>query len=169
MTAHQSTKAQLEMTETLIVLIIFFIILIISIFFYYQYSIGNIREKGEDALTTSSSVLLSSISSLPDISCNKDNCIDIVKLLAFVDDNKDYPIFDKKTITIEQVYPQPTSDKLCTPILYQQMNFPLNCKKFILHKAIETQNKQIISTPISLYYPQNKQYGIGKLIIEVYP
>lgn len=169
MTVHQSTKAQLEMTEPLIVLIIFFIILIISIFFYYQYSISSIKEKGEESLTTSSSVLLSSIGSLPDISCNKENCIDTIKLIAFINNNKDYPIFDKKTITIEQVYPIPKYDKTCTPLDYNKIEFPLNCKKFILHKTQEISNKQIISTPVSLYYPQNKQYGIGKLIIEVYP
>ncbi len=167
MIAHQSTKAQLEMNETIIVLFIIFVILIISIFFYYQYSINNIKKTGEEALTTSSSVLLSSISSLPDISCNKENCIDIIKLISFINQNKDYPIFDKKTITIEQVYPQPTLDKICTPILYNDINFPLNCKKFMLHKT-QGSNPKIISTPISLYYPQNKQYGIGKLIIEVY-
>jgi hypothetical protein len=168
MTAHQSIKAQLEMTETIIVLFIFLIILIVSIFFYYQYSISNVKKIGQETLTTSSSVLLSSISSLPDVCCNKENCIDTIKLLAFINNNKDYPIFDKKTITIEQIYPQPTSDKKCTPLLYNNINFPLNCKKFIIHKT-EGNNPQIISTPISLYYPQNKQYGIGKLIIEVYP
>jgi hypothetical protein len=169
MTAHQSTKAQLEMTETIIVLFIFFIILIISIFFYYQYSIRSVQTSGEEALTTSSSVLLSSISSLPDISSNKviDNYIDATKLLIFTTLNKDYPIFDRKTITIEQIYPVPKSNDICTPLSYNKIDFPLNCKKFILHKT-QGNNPKIISTPIPLYYPEKQEYGIGKIIIEVY-
>ena len=164
-----STKAQLQMIETILVLFIFIIILVFGLYLYYQYSFAGIQEESFKLSELESSILLSSITSLPELSCtNQKNCIDIIKLINFpqiFNQNKPYylNLFKNKKITIEQIYPE-TQQNLCT----FQNTFPIQCQSLIVYQTAPKQNQYSVSIPISIYYPNFNKYTLGRLIIEVY-
>lgn len=166
---HYSNKAQIQMIETILVLFIFLIILVFGIYLYYEYSFVNIQETAFKLSESQANAMLSSITSLPELSCiNQKNCIDIIKLTNFKQiytQNRAYylGLFKNKKITIQQIYPE-TTQNLCT---FQDI-FPINCNEITIYQTTEKPNKYIISLPISLYYPNFNKYSLGKIQIEVY-
>lgn len=171
MAVLKSTKSQIDMTETILILFVFIILLAIGLFFYYQFYFKSIERTAETTLSISTSFLLSYISSMPEISCNNEKCIDTLKLFAFINQNPDIPIFKGKKIEIKQLYPIPTISAQCTIQHYQQHNdYYLYCDSWLLSDDRPSSFKKapIYSTPISLYYPNTNKYGIGKLIITDY-
>jgi len=175
MIAQHSSKAQMEMTETIAVLLIFFVLLALGSFFFYRYYIDHIRAVSEETLITSSSVLLASITSLPEIKCANKDCVDTVKLFAFkelIEENKDYYFtsLGYKNIIVEQIYPVINSKEECTITKFNNVDYPNNCKYWKLYNKRPSTFKANpkISTPISLYFPDSNEYRIGRLIIEAY-
>lgn len=166
---HYSNKGQLQMIETILVLFIFILILVFGLYFYYQYSFSNIQQTSFELSEAEANALVSSITSLPELSCtNQKNCIDIIKLINFksvYNQNKAYyaSFFKNKKILVEQIYPESTQN-LCT---FQPI-FPIQCNSIILHQPVEKPNKYILSLPISLYYPNLDKYSLGKVVLEVY-
>ena len=110
MPAQNSTKAQIEITETIIVLLIFLILLSLGLFYYYNYYFSSISEKGLEISESRATTLISSVTSMPELSCsNEPNCLDLTKLFAFKQVlNKNLPyyakIFKNKQISIEFIY-----------------------------------------------------------------
>lgn len=168
---HYSTKAQIQMIETILVLFIFLLILVFGIYFYYQYSLSGIQQESFEISEKQAVSLLSSITNLPELSCiNEKDCVDTIKLVNFKQIyslNKAYysTLFKRKKITIEQIYPE-TQQNSC---IFQNI-YPLQCNSIILYESIPQvyESKSIISMPISIYYPNFNKYSLGKLIIEVY-
>ena len=156
------------MLETILVLFVFIVILGLALFYYYDYTIKSIETLGEELTEEQASILLLSIASLPEISCYNDNCIDTSKLLAFQNSQKNYKIFSKKTIKIEQLYPEPASAAQCTLQHFQTKEYPNNCKYWLLSESKKLASSRLFSIPVSLYYPESNTYSLGKLIIEVY-
>ncbi len=91
-------------------------------------------------------------------------CIDISKLIAFKDVSDGYfDVFEYKNITIIEVYPEGNN-------LECNKGNHLNCGVYSLYykKKASLKDRLIISSPVSLYYPDTGEYRIGKLIIEWY-
>lgn len=180
MTAHSSTKkAQMQITETVMVLFVFFVLLAIMLFFYYQYSIQNIKNVAEELTEEQSSILLYSVTKIPELRCSslteEEECLDTTKLLAFntlAKSNEEYysSILGYSTITVEQVYPEVNSTEECTAINYQNVLYPENCKYWVLYSKIPQKYRAnpVIYTPISLYFPDTNEYRVGKLTMRVY-
>lgn len=180
MTAPSYTKkAQMQITETIMVLFVFFILLAIMLFFYYQYSIQNIKNIGEEVTEEKASILLYSVTSTPELRCSslteEEDCIDTTKLLAFkalVKNNEDHysAIFGYATITVEQLYPEINSTEECIPSNYQNVLYPDNCKYWEIYSKLPQKYRAnpVIYTPISLYFPNTDEYRIGKLTMRVY-
>ena len=92
------------------------------------------------------------------------HCIDASKLIAFKEVSNDYfSVFGYKNITISEVYPF-SNEKECGKGNH------LDCGIYNLYykKKLSFKNKLIISSPVSLYYPDRDEYRIGKLIVEWY-
>jgi len=168
-------KAQLEMNETIMVLFAVFIILGIGFFLYYKFAYQGLRSLGSEITEEESSILLVSVASLPEIGCDKDVCLDAAKLSvfkAFSSNNLDY--YKKKwgfrKIWVEQVYPVIKDNRECSPTQYNSLDYPDNCKYWILYenKPSRPEEKILVSSVYPLYFPEKDKYRIARLNIEVY-
>lgn len=166
-----STKAQLQMIETILVLFVFLLILVMGIYFYYQYTFAGIKEESFEISEKQATTLISSFTNLPELSCiNEVDCIDIIKLVNFRSTysmNTLYYnlLFKNKKITISQIYPE-TSGSNC----FFQNAFPLQCNSILIYSNVPNSYKTsyTISMPINLFYPTLNKYSLGKVSIEVY-
>ncbi len=159
-------KAQLEIHETILVIFIFIILLLVGITFFYRFSLQSIENIKEEHETAKFNELVSVIPNMAEIKCShltkESKCIDVIKLSSFVETSKKYK-FGFKNITIIKTYPENINNK-CT-----RFNF-ISCNYWDIYFAKKvTETRFIISTPVSLYYPNEDKYEVGKLIIERYP
>lgn len=170
-------KGQLEMNETIMVLFAVFIILGLGMFFYYKFLHSSLQSIGSELSEEESSVLLVSVASLPEIGCEggRDFCLDATKLSLFKQITKNNINYYKKKwgyrkIWIEQVYPVIPNNIECTPILYNKIDYPDNCKYWVLYENKPANVKGIVkvSSTYPLYFPELGKYRIGRLNIEVY-
>jgi len=160
------------MMETLLVALVFMVVLLVALGFYFKFSLQGIEEAGENACLISNTVMLSSISSLPEIQCSvngqREQCIDTTKLLVF-DASREYDEFFtancKQKVSFIQVSPVPEdAEEICV-----QGTYP-GCAVYPFYDpGIEYANSLLVSTPVSLYYPLTDEYRFGKLIVEVIP
>lgn len=173
MDALNYSKGQVELNETLLVLFFIVVIIIIGIIVYFRVFQENVKEKGEELSEQEASVLLASITSMGEISCSNEDCVDTSKLIPFSNTarmNIDYykNLFGYKKITMHNKYPS-TKDGLCDIRAYNSLEYPENCNYWTIYENNPSGKKGIkISTPISLYYPEIDEYKIGIMEIEVY-
>ena len=166
MIALKSTKGQVELFETLMVIVIVVIVLVVALGFYLRFSSKEVSDTGESLCMTSSTVLLVSIASMPEIECsvngNTQDCIDTSKLMVF-DPAREYgDYFEticKQKVSFVNVYPE-KEDVICT-----MGNYP-DCTTFDFYGE-DSDARVVISTPVSLYYPLTGEYTAGKLVVEV--
>lgn len=172
-------KAQIQFMETIFVLLILIVIIFIGIIVIYSFYTKSLNEKRESIQDIDAVTLTSSIINMPEFTCgNQENCIDAMKILAFKSKlkNKQYykTLFRNMDITIDIVYPAPEAtyvDIECEEPLgtFNQDVYPTNCGKFILYDlGTNTQNKEIIQSPIQIYFPSINKRALGVLNIIVY-
>ncbi len=169
------SKGQVELNETLLVLFFIVVIIIIGVVFYFKVFQEKVKEKGEELSEQEASVLLASITSMGEISCSNEDCVDTSKLVPFgnLARNKiDYykGLLGNKKITIYNIYPS-AREGLCDNRAYNSIEYPENCNHWVIYEnnAYPGRGEGLkISTPISLYYPENNEYKIGRLEIEFY-
>jgi len=161
-------KGQLEIGIKIMVLIVFLVLLIISLIVYFKFSYVSIQETKDDILDEKFSSLVNVMVNLPELKCSMKNiereCLDAKKLIAFgiilgtEDTIKERYIEDLgvNKIEVEIVYPT-LSDELCNWDNHE------TCKTFILIDGNDEGLKY--TTPVSVYFPENEEYKIGKLII----
>lgn len=166
MHVQKSTKkAQIHMGETLAVLIIFIIILVFGLFLYFQYSYKSLEKRGFEFQETEYSTLLYSLTDSPELSCTKGNCIDMTKIIALKQLNHR---FKNKEIKIEIIYPEIQQKRECTIEDYSHPDYPNTCNYWVIPALKTSNNKIIVNTPISLYYPELDEFKIGLIYLIVY-
>ena len=169
---NYSKKAQVGMLELLMVMVIIGIIIAIGIYFYYTAFLKDVKEKGNKLSIQEQEVLLGMAGKLPEIQCSIDtrteNCIDTSKLASAKDVislNKKYytDMLGFNSISVELEYPDKNKNE-CT-----ENNYP-DCGIFKIYenkpKNLEKSIKA--SVLISLYYPGDKSYKVGRLVLEAY-
>ena len=156
------------MMETMMVALVFIIVLMVGLGFFFKFQLSSIEEKADTSCLLSNTVMLSSITSMPEIQCsvnaNREDCIDTSKLLVF-DASRIYQEFfnancDQKVYFVE-LYPSVTNGT-CTQSTYPDCSY-----YYFFENEVDYTSKVIISTPVSLYYPLDESYKFGKLVIEV--
>ncbi len=161
-------KGDLQMIETMMVALVFIVVLMVGLGVYFKFQMSSVEEKGESACLLSNTVMLSSITSMPEIQCsvngNREDCIDTSKLLVF-DASRTYSSFfnancNQKVYFVE-LYPSVTNGT-CAQGSYPECNY-----YYFYEPNVKYTSKIIISTPVSLYYPLDESYKLGKLVIEV--
>lgn len=170
-------KGQLEIGITMMVLLVFFILLIVALVVYFQFTHTAIKENRQETLDNKFSTLVNSITGLPEIKCSvrgtEKECLDVKKLIAFgivlnKDEIKNKRIRQKYLedfgilgLKIDVVYPEISEDRDCISV---PNALPDSCNKFIL---LENSNNEglVYSTPVSLFYPEENLYKIGRLAI----
>lgn len=176
------------MMETFMILFVVFILIGLGMFFFFKFWWGSATESQTNLCLEHATELLSSIAKMPDISCHGSGttaCIDTSKLVAFkaaMDSGgaNRRKVLESgvcpKSITVEQVYPEPERGKNSTECAINLMTgpeFPENCGLWSVFEPKDTARlkntaSRKIATPVSLYYPSRDSYGIGKLVITVY-
>lgn len=152
-------KAQLQMQETILVIFIITIIIALGLFAFYKYNLNSIEKFKLEYEQLRAYTLLSTLPNHPQLQNsylgNPENSIDTSKLLSL-----NLNSLGNKEIIIKQVYPK-IEDKLCS-----LNNYP-NCSSYLIYKKESSEkNINIISTPVSLYFPLTKEYRTGLLEIK---
>ncbi len=171
-------KGQIGFMETIMVTLVVVIMLGLGMFFYFRFYGATILDTGEELRDQENTILLATLSSLPEIQCSVRTvdkpCLDAIKLFAMTRLTQDLkvhyiPLFGKKVIKVKQFFPS-VRDEECTVSSFQQADYPGNCNEWIIYSNPDQSatKKEILSTPISLYYPTREEYAVAKLIIEVY-
>jgi len=153
-------KGEIQLQES--ILVTFFIIVIIglSLILYYKFTLNSVENYEREYMEQT---LLSSLMTLPNdfsytyLGENK-NAVDTSKLFY---DDIDYGF---KKIIIEQVYPDTETDIECN-----LNNYP-DCNYFIVYdkQNIRLKNTLVQSMPVSLYYPIQDEYRLGKMSVYLY-
>lgn len=175
-------KGIIEMMETFMVLFIIFILIGLGMYFFGKGMITSAKDTQTELCLKHGTEMMLSIANLPDINCGSgmQACIDTAKLEAFrgaMADKNRRKILEsgmcQKSIVVEQVYPEAKGkEKInCTMQELRSTDFPGNCGKWAVFEpkvktVFKSSNK--IVTPVSLYYPNKEEYGIGRLVITVY-
>lgn len=171
-----STKGQVELHETLLVTFFLVIIIVLGVFVYYRYFVMGVRGSAEEFREEEASVLLASLTALPEISCSHDDCVDTGKLIPFFHVVRAHPAFygrafGFKKVSIRVTYPEsPSPDVLCDTAAYQQVFYPENCGYYVLYeqRPRTVTSTFIVRAPVSLFYPETGFYRVGQLEIESY-
>lgn len=161
-------KGDLQMIETMMVALVFIVVLLVGLGFYFKFQLASVEEKGESACLLSNTVMLSSIVSMPEIQCNVNNnreeCIDTSKLIVFEATRVYNEFFNSncnQRVYFVELYPS-LENGTCTQSSYPECNY-----YYFYEPNVKYTSKIIISTPVSLYYPIDDSYKLGKLVIEV--
>ena len=170
----RSTKGQFEISESLLVLFVIVLIIAIGTFLYYRYSIQHIHQQGQVLQEEQASLLLARITAMPEIGCDRADCVDTAKLIPFHSltrsQLKDYSnVFGTQRIVIYQLYPV-TQHFPCDTLTYQSIGYPENCDSWEIYsnKPQQITATTKISKIVSLYFPELHAYRIGKVEIETY-
>lgn len=158
------------MIETIMIIVVFMVVLIVGLAFFFKFSMSSLEETGEDICMVSNTVLLSSITSMPEVECSVNgktqDCIDTTKLVVF-DPAREYGSYFSticnQRVYFEDVYPVKGEEEVeCT-----QGTYP-DCNLYSFYDSDPDALPGIkISTPVSLYYPLTEEYTVGKLVVEV--
>lgn len=165
-------KGQLQIHETILVLFIFIILLIIGMIVFYRYNAEGLRQSMFDLESNKFNAMLSTFPQSPEIRCSflgQDiSCVDVYKLIGFkkiVEDNKGYyrEKLGYRNISFYLLYPT-KNGKVC------DMANIRDCGvwNLYLEKPKHYEKTLVIETPVSLYFPETDNYGIGKMAIEWY-
>ena len=155
-------KAELQMQETILVIFIVTIIIGMGLYTFYQFQIKSIEDYRSELEQNRNLILLSTLQNSPELSYSylgdEKNALDTIKLL---DNNLNE--LGLKEITVKLIYPE-DEDKLCG-----KNNYP-KCNKYVVYenKPIKVNSVEIISIPISLYYPYSDEYKAGVLELKSY-
>ena len=154
-------KAQSQIHESIIVIFIFAIIFVIALFGVYRYNLSsaeNIRAESDEGRS------ISLLSNLPDSPLlqyselgDEKEAVDTLKILDLELNEQGF-----RTIEIKQAYPQ-VAEASCNGETYP------NCNSYLLYSQVrQGGNKNVISIPVSLYFPLTKEVKLGILTITTY-
>jgi len=147
--------------ESVIVILIFTIIFGIALLGIYKYNTNSIQDIQNDLEESKSGSLLSQLPMSPylhysELSDEKE-MVDTIKLL-----NLELEDLGFRTIEVKQVYPRVNSLE-CNKETYP------NCDTYSLYNKVKaSQDKKIISIPVSLYFPLTQETKIGNLVVTTY-
>lgn len=161
------------------VVIVIIILMVLAVVFYFKFQKSDIESKTQDLADQRADVLLSYVSRMPELQCSfrnkEERCLDSLKIIAFNEKvNKEdyYDVFGFRTFRIEIIEaPFEIKKGDCIKMFKVDYgNYPMNCNEFIIYQNPKPnfKSKSIFSVPISVYYPVNGKYFIGKLIGENY-
>ncbi len=157
-------KAQIQISETIIVIFIVIILLVMGMVFFQRYQERSILGEQEKYELQKFDNQLLIIPTLPEIQCSRllesKNCIDTTKLQVFKEiSNSDHyrKKLGFKTIQVKTIYPQ--QNIIGCP--------NENCNSWIIYSNPKDSGISLIRTsPVSLYNPITNTYSIGELSIE---
>jgi len=139
-------------------IVIFFLVMII----FYRFTINSIKEEERNYKLERFNLMIEIIPNMPEFKCSElgkeIDCVDVLKLLGFKNLNNEYynEMFKDKTIYFEEIYPEENGQECVS-------NY-FNCGKFIIADNAEAGLR--VSGPVVLYYANEDEYKIGKVVIQ---
>ena len=150
------------MQETIIVIFIVTIIIGIALFTFYQLQLKSIEKFRFELEQNRNLILLSTLPNSVELGYSylgsEENSIDTLKLISNELKDKGF-----KEVMVKQVYPE-TQNVICN-----KQNYP-DCNQYLIYsrKPNKIVNTQIISMPVSLYFPYDDEYKAGILEVKSY-
>ncbi|HLC56906.1 MAG TPA: hypothetical protein VJJ23_06725 [Candidatus Nanoarchaeia archaeon] len=161
-------RGQLQIQETMLVLIVFVVIFMIAFIFYYRFTTESIKNENVKFNDERFSLLTNNLPNMAEFKCTsnkqEEDCLDALKLVAFSQVSSEYKKeFGASKLTVKVIYPE-TNEEIC-----QKGNIR-DCGIFDLYEAgsINADSVKKVSTPISIFYPNDNLYKIGVLEVEWY-
>jgi hypothetical protein len=168
-------KGELQTMETIMVVFILVVMILIGLVFFYKFTQSSIEGDYEDNQLIRFKAMMATFPEVGEIKCsingNVDNCVDAYKMISVATlyranpNYKNYLIerYGFMDITVGLVYPY-ESDENCT----SQRLEGCGVWKVYSHVPAEYERRNIVSTPISVYLPEEATYGIGVMNITRY-
>ena len=142
-------KGQIEMSITVLVLAVFFVLLFIGLIFYFSFSFESFKESQSKILSERYNVYLSYVINLPELKCSymgvEKECLDVSRMKQ-----------------LRGQYYQRVFDGV-TKIYVDDITKNKETVLYLYGAGIG----EVHSTPVSLYYPENDRYTIGKLYVVI--
>ena len=177
-------KAMIEMMETFIIIFVVFILIGFGMYMFVKFSNTSTISEAQETCEMSSYQQLLTVLEQPGLKCTfmgsskTRDCVDTAKLRAFIETGANEDLKNTACpmkVVFKQIYPKPNSRVNNTECTYNEMRspeFPTSCGMWPVfvpsEKSIEGKAERVTSTPVSLYYPHIKQYGVGQLEITTY-
>lgn len=137
------------MSITVLVLAVFFVLLFIGLIFYFKFSFESYKESESKILGERYNVYLSYVINLPELKCSfmgvEKECLDVGKMSRLTDPYYERVFQGVKRIDVKELMPEEKD-------IINLFGNPIATGK-------------VYSTPISLYYPREDEYRIGKLYV----
>ena len=153
-------KGSVQLHESILVTFFVLIIIALGLVVFYRFTLNSVSGYEQEYREQQ---LLSSLITLPNYFSytylgSSQNAIDTSKLFY---NNLDYGF---KTILIRQTYPISSEEITCN-----LQNYP-DCNFYVVYNKTNYKLKNTFaeSMPVSLYYPLDNQYRMGKLTIYLY-
>ena len=169
-------RGQAEISETLLVLLVVVFLIVAGIFVYYLFFYRSLGGIGGEKTDFENLVLLYTFSQMPEVKCESEDCVDVVKLFSFkelIKENRGYYAsrFGKRRVIVENIYPELNENirKVeCTLEKYQQSLFPENCGFIVVYDNLDNSKGIVsVSLPVSLFYGNLNEYRIGVLRVGI--
>lgn len=153
-------RGSVQLHESILVTFFVLVIIALGLVVFYKFTLNSVSNYEQEYKEQQ---LLSSLITIPNYFAynylgNSQNAIDTSKLFY---GNLNYGFI---TITIKQTYPISSEEIICS-----LQNYP-NCNLYIVYNktSYKLKNTLVESIPVSLYYPLDNKYSVGKLIIYSY-
>ncbi|MEW6063469.1 MAG: hypothetical protein AB1571_03835 [Nanoarchaeota archaeon] len=164
-------RAQMQIQETILVIFVFIIMLLIGLIMFYRANVEGIKnEEFKDRLIKFYD-MTGYFPNIPEVKCSslgqENECMDVLKMLAFANslvNSNAKRDFIANNVTIFVVYPRIDRDKECSRVSLNECN----SFKVYTNKPKEAKSVYRTSTLVSLYYPEEERYKVGKLVLEMY-
>jgi len=141
-------KGELTTLETILVIFIFIVLLVIGLIVFYRFNSLSIQREREEYENDKFELLIAVLPNMAELKCSnlnvEEECIDVSKIDGFASLSKDY-FKGSLSISIDDIYLKKESWKI-----YESK--PKKFNSFIN-----------VSTPVALYYPNEKKYSVGIL------
>ncbi len=175
-------KGMIGMMETFMIIFVIFILIGFGMYFFYKVSVSSNIETAQEACELETYEMVLTTLELSGLKCSFNtapkDCVDVAKLRSFIDTGAAQDVGTGPCtikVVFRQVYPKPGEEAVdieCSQNEMRDPNFPENCGKWTLkvpsEEDTEGKAEAAISSAVSLYYPHQKEYGIGELEITTY-
>ena len=153
-------KGSVQLHESILVTFFIIVIIALGLVVFYKFNLNSLHEyENEYREQQLSSFLITFPKDFEYTYLGESkNAIDTTKLFY---DNLDYGF---KTIEITQVYPEVQEEVKC-----ELNNYP-NCNTFVVYNKTSRalKNTLVESMPVSLYFPLDDSYILGRLQVYLY-
>ena len=168
-------KGQIQINETLMVVFIIVVIILLGLVVFFKFNSADIDRAHKDHRDFRIKAMIATFPDLGEIKCSKhgtyEDCVDMYKVLvmnALFKSNEQYRTnllerYGFMDIRFQMIYPDKGSEECHT-------GKTKDCGTYVAYSNVPRNNKGLmrITTPISVYVPNEDRYGIALLNISRY-